>query len=156
MFKELYALTLATPLILKVSADAESGKLTLIAIPTPPTKGDKGGEIEPALTQKLSLTATPEEFEQEFPQCLATYTEKYKSLQEQVETTTAVLDAAKDAQVQKGAKAVAKTTTKTPPTPVVPQSVPAKTGLADDDEDEEGGEKKEAAAAGADEPGLFD
>lgn len=155
MFQQLFELTKVTSLIMKISADAESGKLTLIVIPTPATNGEKGGDIEPALTQKLSLTATPDEFEQSFPQCLSGYTDKYKSLQEQVETTNAVLDAAKNAQVQKGTKAVAKTTNKITPTQVAVSSEHGKSSHPDGDEDGDGGET-DKATVDAGEPGLFD
>ena len=153
MFQQLFELTKVTSLIMKISADAESGKLTLIVIPTPATNGEKGGDIEPALTQKLSLTATPDEFEQSFPQCLSGYTDKYKSLQEQVDTTNAVLDAAKNAQVQKGTKAVAKTAAKITPPQVNVPCAPGKSSYADEDVDK--GDKHKATV-GAGEPGLFD
>lgn len=115
MFQKLYQLALTTPLVMTISANQESGMLTLNVIPTP-KKNEKGGDSELALTQKLSLTASPEEFEDSFPQCLTNYTTSYKSLVEQVETSTAVLEAAKKAQVDKtssAAKNAAKPTGKT-------------------------------------------
>lgn len=116
MFQEIYQLALTTPLVMTISASAESGNLTLNVIPTP-KKSEKAGDSELALTQKLSLTASPEEFDASFPQCLTNYTASYKSLVEQVETSTAVLEAAKKAQVDKtssAAKNAGKPPAKTP------------------------------------------
>lgn len=152
MFNELYQLALATPLMMTISASAEAGTLTLNVIPTP-KKGDKGGEVEPALTKKLSLTATPEEFEQGFPQCLGGYTEKYMSLQEQVEATAAVLDAAKTAQVQRATTAVTKHTNQSAPKPT---ATPGVSTVADPNNSEDEGEETGAATEKSGEPSLFD
>ena len=108
MFKRLYELALTTPLMLTISANADTEKLTLNVIPTP-KKSDKTNDCEPALTQKLSLTAAPEEFEQNFPGCLAGYIESYQSLVEQMETSKAVLEAAKQAQIAKTSSATKNT-----------------------------------------------
>lgn len=151
MFNELFQLALTTPLMMTISANSEAGTLTLNVIPTP-KKGDKGGEVEPALTQKLSLTATPEEFERGFPQCLGSYTETYKSLQEQVDATKAVLDAAKSAQVQKATSAVAKNA----PKPATKGGAQAASVVPDPEDDEGGGEKTPDANAESGSPTLFD
>lgn len=113
MFKQLYQLALTTPLVLTISANSDTGKLTLNVIPTP-KKSEKNGPIETALTQKLSLTASPEEFNENFPQCLTEYTESYQSLKAQTEASMAVLEAAKSDQVAKAKNAVSKSAGKTP------------------------------------------
>lgn len=151
MFNKLFQLALTTPLMMTISANSEAGTLTLNVIPTP-KRGDKGGELDPALTQKLSLTATPEEFEQGFPQCLGSYTETYKSLQEQVDATKAVLDAAKSAQVQKAASAV----TKSAPKPATNGGAQAASVESDPDDDGAEGEKKSDAKTESGSPSLFD
>jgi PRTRC genetic system protein E len=99
MFPEIYELAKTTTLTLLVSANSKAGTLTLCVKPTP-RKGE-----EATLAHELSLTATPDEFEQGFPGCLTTYATQHKSLVEQTAATTAVMEAAKQAQVAKGAKA---------------------------------------------------
>lgn len=66
----------------------------------------KGG-AESGLSLPLVLTATPAELDAGFLDALAGYTTSRRSLSEQVEATTAVLDAAKTAQTQKASRAIA-------------------------------------------------
>ncbi|MFJ1256374.1 PRTRC system protein E [Cupriavidus sp. CuC1] len=66
----------------------------------------KGG-TEAGLSLPLVVTATPAELDAGFLDALAGYTTSRRSLSEQVEATTAVLDAAKTAQTQKASKAIA-------------------------------------------------
>lgn len=100
MFAAIYELAKTTTLTMVITANAKAGTLTLCVKPTA-RKGE-----EAAVTTELTLTATPEEFEQNFPSCLTSYTTTHQSLLEQTTATTAVLEAAKKAQVEKGAKAV--------------------------------------------------
>lgn len=100
MFAAIFELAKTTTLTMMISANAKAGTLTMCVKPTP-RKGE-----EAAVTKELTLTATPEDFEQNFPACLTSYTEMHQSLLEQTAATTAFLEAAKQAQVAKGAKAV--------------------------------------------------
>jgi PRTRC genetic system protein E len=70
MFRELYALASNATLTMVVSADEKTGKLTVSVLPTP--KMDKG---EVALSKDLTLTATPEEFDEGFIEALRGYSE---------------------------------------------------------------------------------
>lgn len=109
MFPAIYELAKTTTLTMLISANQKEGTLTVCVKPTP-RKGHEG-----ALTHELSLTATPDEFEKSFPECLTTYTTQHKSLVEQTAATTAVLEAAKQAQVVLGKKAVTAATQSIPP-----------------------------------------
>lgn len=107
MFPAIYELAKTTTLTMLISANQKDGTLTVCVKPTQ-RKGQEG-----ALTHELTLTATPDEFEQSFPECLTTYATQHKSLVDQTAATTAVLEAAKQAQVAKGTKATT-AATKTP------------------------------------------
>ncbi len=102
-FEKLNNLALQCPLVIAVTTDPASGKMTLVITP----KADKDAP-EAALRQPLTLTATPAEFDAEFFDVLEKYSNARQSLQEQVDATTEVLNAAKSAQVGKAAKATAK------------------------------------------------
>ncbi len=103
MFQELYALATTATLTMIVSADEKNGKLTISVLPKP--KKDIG---EAALTKDLTLTASPEEFDDGFVQALQGYREVRASLTEQAEATREVLDAAKSASAKKATEAIAK------------------------------------------------
>lgn len=103
MFQELYALATTATLAMIVSADDKTGKLTISVLPKP--KKDIG---EAALTKDLTLTASPEEFDDGFVQALQGYREVRASLTEQAEATKEVLDAAKSASAKKATEAIAK------------------------------------------------
>lgn len=124
-FEKLNQLALQCPLILTVTADPASGRMTMVITP----KLDKEAP-EVALRQPLTLTATPAEFDAEFFAALDKYSGARLSLQEQVDATTEVLNAAKSAQVGKAAKATAR------PGKVAPTSA-AKAVPADGDSDSE-------------------
>ena len=90
--------------------------------PRPYKDGD-----EPALAKALSLTATPQEFDEGFVAALQGYREARQSLADQVEATREVLEAAKLASVKKAADANAKARADKPmPTqkPAVPSAPP--------------------------------
>lgn len=129
-FKELHALATTATLTMIVSADDKTGKMTISVLPKP--KKDIG---EVALTKDLTLTATPEEFDNEFLQALQGYREKRQSLTEQVETTNEVLAAAKAASANKAIEAVSKAS-KSETTHKASVSAKPQRENADDDHDE--------------------
>lgn len=103
LFEELYALALTTTLTMTVSADEKSGRLTVNVIPKP-----RKDACEPTLTQPLSLTATPQEFDEGFIAALTGYREARQSLAQQAEATKEVIEAAKAASVKKASEAASK------------------------------------------------
>lgn len=103
-FEKLNRLALQSPLVMAVTADCATGLMTLVITP----RVDKD-TTEPALRQPLALSATPAEFDLGFYDALERYSASRQSLIEQVEATTEVLDAAKNAQVDKATKATART-----------------------------------------------
>ncbi len=147
MFEELFALACSATLTMAVSADEKSGRLTVNVIPKP--RQDAG---EPGLTQPLSLTATPQEFDAGFIEALRGYREVRQSLAQQAEATKEVIEAAKAASVKKASEATVKAGA-AKSAPAKPATAPAvsASGNAADDEEEEGGapEVTEAGAAPA-------
>ncbi len=103
MFEELFALASSATLTMTLSADEQSGRMTVNVIPKP--KQDAG---EPALAQPLSLTATPQEFDADFIDALRGYREVRHSLAQQAEATKEVIEAAKAASVKKASDATTK------------------------------------------------
>ncbi len=103
MFRELYALATNATLTMIVSADEQTGKLTISVLPKP--KKDLG---ELALTKDLTLTASPEDFDAGFLGALQGYRETRASLTAQAEATREVLAAAKSASAKKANEATAK------------------------------------------------
>lgn len=103
MFEELFALACSATLTMTVSADEKSGRLTVNVIPKP--RQDAG---EAALTQPLSLTATPQEFDTGFIEALRGYRVVRQSLAQQAEATKEVIEAAKAASVKKASEATVK------------------------------------------------
>lgn len=130
MFEELFALACSATLTMTVSADETSGRLTVNVIPKP--RQDAG---ETALTQPLSLTATPQEFDTGFIEALCGYREVRQSLAQQAEATKEVIEAAKAASVKKASdatvKAVASKATAAKPAPATTASTSG--NAADDD-----------------------
>lgn len=103
MFEELYALALGACLTMTVSADEKTGRMTVNVIPKP--RKDVG---ESALTQPLSLTATPQEFDAEFIDALRGFREVHQSLAKQAQATKEVIEAARSASVKKASDATSK------------------------------------------------
>jgi PRTRC genetic system protein E len=124
MFEELFALATGASLTLTVSADAKSGQMTINVIPKPHKDAD-----EPALTKALSLTATPQEFDEGFIAGLRGYREVRRSLADQAEATKEVLEAARAASVRKAAEASTKARADKPgallPKPAAPAAAAA-------------------------------
>lgn len=133
MFEELFALATSATLMMTLSADEKSGRLTINIIPKPRT--DAG---EPALAQPLSLTATPAEFDAGFIEALRGYREVRQSLAQQAEATKEVIEAAKAASVKKASTATAKVAAPAPATPVAKAAAQPQHAVADalDEEDE--------------------
>lgn len=144
MFQELFALTAGASLTLTISADHKAGRMTVNVIPRPNKDAD-----EPALTKALSLTATPQEFDDGFVAALQDYREVRQSLADQVEATKEVLEAAKAASVKKAAEASTKTHADKP-APSAPKPAIATTGgatKANDDGDADAERDEEPAPA---------
>lgn len=143
MFEELFALACSATLTMTVSADEKSGRLTVNVIPKPRQDAD-----EPGLTQPLSLTATPQEFDAGFIEALRGYREVRQSLAQQAEATKEVIEAAKAASVKKASDATVKagTSKSAPAKPVTAPAVSASGNGADDEEEDDA---SQAAVAGA-------
>lgn len=127
MFKELHEMVKTTALTILVS-DAGDGLLSVAVLP----KGKEGQN--PALSTPLSLTGTPEEMDAELPAVLSRYVGGRNSLAQSLETSLAVMDAAKKAVQDEATKATKKATGKA--------AIPAKAS-------EEGGERNVPPAEAA-------
>ncbi len=143
MFEELYALATSATLTMVLSADEKTGRMTINVIPKPRKDMD-----ETALTQALSLTATPAEFDAEFVDVLKGYREVRQSLAEQAEATQEVLQAAKTASAKKAGDAMTKAAKPAPATPAskAPVKVPGSAASDPEDEDGDGDEATGGAA----------
>ena len=141
MFQELYALATTATLTMIVSADDQTGKLTISVLPKP--KKDLG---ETALTKDLTLTASPEDFDTGFVQALQGYREVRVSLTEQAEATKEVLEAAKSASANKATEAITKASRATATKPAA--SVKARVQGEDGDERGDGDNGGDSGNAG--------
>ncbi|EER62159.1 conserved hypothetical protein [Acidovorax delafieldii 2AN] len=145
MFEELFALACSATLTMTVSADEKSGRLTVNVIPKP--RQDAG---EAALTQPLSLTATPQEFDAGFIEALRGYREVRQSLAQQVEATKEVIEAAKAASVKKASDATVKVgASKTIAAKPAPATTASVSGDAADEEEDAAAQTATAEAATA-------
>jgi PRTRC genetic system protein E len=144
MFEELFALATSASLTMTISADHKAGRMTINVIPRPSKDAD-----EPALAKALSLTATPQEFDEGFVAALQGYREVRQSLADQVEATKEVLEAAKLASVKKAADASTKARADKPsPSAAKPAIAPASGATdtaSDDDAGAEGDESRPPA-----------
>lgn len=156
MFEELFALASTASLALTISADAKSGRMTINVIPRPNKDAN-----DPALSKALTLTATPQEFDEGFIAALKGYRETRQSLADQVEATKEVLEAAKAASVKKATEASTKARADKPGAPLPKPAAPAAAaaaastatnaasdGDADDDSAEEGEPRAPTPATG--------
>ncbi len=115
----------------------DDATLSVIVCP----KGNTG-----ALSQPLVITATADELDTGFVEVLEQYQKARLSLQEQLEATTAVLDAAKKSEEKKAVKAL---TNK--PSPAVKEKITPKSSDNDDHGDgldEHGDEAENASTTG--------
>ncbi len=113
-------------------ASAEDGKLRVTVLPKPRQKTEGDGA---ALATPLVLTGSPDELDANFEQLVATHVRAQQSLAEQLEATTAVIEAAKKAASSKAAKAVSK------------PAATAKAASAEDDDGDAGNTPAPAATA---------
>jgi PRTRC genetic system protein E len=145
MFEELFALACSATLTMTVSADEKSGRLTVNVIPKP--RHDAG---ESALTQPLSLTAMPQEFDAGFIEALRGYREVRQSLAQQAEATKEVIEAAKAASVKKASDATVKAgASKAAAAKPAPAMTAPVSGNAVDDEEDDAAQAAMAGAATA-------
>lgn len=147
MFKELYAIATSATLAMLISADETTGRLTISVLPKP-----KKDLQEVALTKDLTLTATPEEFDEGFIDALTGYRETREKLIEQAEATKEVLDAAKTASAKKAGEAVSKAAKQTAKASC---KTSAASGEEADDDHESGEHASDAQDAIEVQPQLF-
>jgi PRTRC genetic system protein E len=105
MFTELAALAKSTTIHLIITS-APNDELKVVVLP----QAKEG--MNPALCQPLSLTASPEELDEKFVDCLASYKTERKTLEEQLEDSRLVMEAAGKAAQESAADATKKATTK--------------------------------------------
>jgi PRTRC genetic system protein E len=105
MFTELAALAKNTTIHLIITS-APNDELKVVVLP----QAKEG--MNPALCQPLSLTASPEELDEKFVDCLASYKTDRKTLEEQLEDSRLVMEAAGKAAQESAADATKKATTK--------------------------------------------
>lgn len=126
LFQELFELTRQGPVVLALSADPVSGRMT---VNVTPVAGKDAADA--ALRKALTLTGTPDEFDADFISLLSNYREARRTLIEQAEATAEVLAAARQAQVAKASEATAKGRKALPPPKSASQSVPPAAKVAD-------------------------
>lgn len=122
LFAHLFKLAQHGPMVMSISVDAASGRMTVNVMPN---VGKNPADA--ALRTPLTLTGTPEEFDAGFFKLLEGYRESRKSLAEQAEATQEVIDAAKEAQVAKAAKASGKAKASATPAAAPKSDSPAAT-----------------------------
>ena len=124
MFQLLQSLVAGTSLSLSLTGNKD-GTITVIVAP----KGDG------PLAQPLVLTATAAELDAEFSDVVASYVSARKSLAEQVEATTAVIEAAKKQSAEQAVSAITKKSSSSGTTTTA--ATPESSDLDDDDDDED-------------------
>lgn len=100
MFKNIFQLVQAAPLLMKLDAQPE-GKLAILIQPTP-AKADGA----PALTKPLRLVGTPEELDAEFAGLIERFSTSYVSMKDAVDAAVAVTEAARAEAGKRAADAV--------------------------------------------------
>lgn len=154
MFNELYELARSATLTMTISADEPSGKLTINIIPKPKKEVDME-----ALSTPLCLTAVPEEFETGFCEALRGFSAAHRSLAEQAESASELLNAAKAESQRKTTEAVAKASAKKGGRKAGAAAAgqdPSSSGGEDDDDNagESGGDTQAATAPQASSDGA--
>ncbi|WP_020201344.1 PRTRC system protein E [Cupriavidus sp. WS] len=120
MFQELVPLVRASDkLVLTLTMVGD--EMSVVVAPVAKTA------IDGALTTPLALKATPVELDEGFAAAVRAVTESHRSLTEQAEATSLILDAAKASQSAKATKAIAK-----------PSASSAQGSNADDDDSDDG------------------
>ena len=145
MFKSLDELVrLRGSLSLLISPEGED-KLRVFILPATAT-APQGAEPEEALRQPLSLCATPEELDAGFVGAVSGYTAAMTTLQQQVNDTLAVIDAAKKTQQKRAANAL---TGKAGAPKASGASPGFKPNIASSDDDgDDGGDDDDSGASG--------
>lgn len=137
MWKALFDVAKTTALVMTITADEKAGLLNVTVTPRPTAK-----DAPPALSQPLSLKATPEELDAGFVETLTTYGTAYASLKETVEAAVAVMNEAKKALVSKVAAKAAKAA---PARQVASASAASTAEVADQDEEGDDADDDEAS-----------
>jgi len=152
MWKPIFELARTTSLVLTITADEKAGLLKVTVNPKPASK-----DAPAALSQPLTLTATPDELDAGFVEAVSAYGGSYQSLKETVEASVAVMEAARK---EAASKAAAKTAARAAPkqaastvngaAPVAPKSADQDAGEdADDGADASAGDGETAAPSAA-------
>lgn len=146
MFKSLDELVrLRGSLSLLISPEGDD-KLRVFILPAP-TSAPQGAEPEEALRQPLSLCATPEELDAGFVGAVSGYTAAMTTLQQQVNDTLAVIDAAKKTQQKKAATALTSKAGAPKASGTSPGFTPSVASSDDDEDDDDSGASGDANAA---------
>ena len=130
MFTDLFTLVQQTPVSLLITAVGQ--ELRIIITPHCSKADDLPLQAEQGLLTQLSLQGTPAELDVEFATAIAHYKTSRSSLAQQVEATTAILEAAKQASVSSATKALKKGQ-------ATPKALPAPTPEADPDDNDDDG-----------------
>lgn len=146
MFTQLEALLKNCTNVTVILASNKDNTISVTVLPKSKDTGDNAS----ALNTPLSLTATAVELDAEFVNVLGGYVNKHQSLAEQLENTTAILDAAKTESQKKATTAISKATKPTEKTK------PAKAGSGADLEETEDESGDDENATGGDETSATD
>jgi PRTRC genetic system protein E len=126
LFKSLNPLLAGVASLSLILTSGSNGEIHVAVIPVP----KKDGNDAAGLKEPLSITATPEELDEKFPELVAKYTGARSSLEDQLEATLSVLEAAKKDAATKASTAVKKGAAKPVAKPAV--AVPGLTAAAPD------------------------
>ncbi|MGB8420190.1 PRTRC system protein E [Paraburkholderia sp. RP-4-7] len=124
MFQTLEALVRAISK-LNLTLRMDGDQMVVVVVPM-------GEGKDAALRQPLIITGLPNELDEGFVAAVQSYSAAHRSLSEQVEATTAILQEAEKSQAGKGQKALQKKST-----PALPAPSKSKPGPDDSDEDED-------------------
>jgi len=116
-----------------ILAAGEGDMLTITVLPKPKASGEDAA----VLSTPLSLTGTIAELDEKFAEIIGKYDAARIDLEEQLETTTAVLDAAKKASSSKATSALKKTSQKSDAQASASGSSSSKSASGDDETDDE-------------------
>ncbi len=154
MFKSILPLLAGCTSLSLIIVPGDNDELTVSVIPL----ADKESKVDPVINTPVSLTGTAEELDAKFASLLATHTANRASLEEQLEVTASIMDAAKKDSAAKAAGAIKKGSK-----PVVPKTgvTAGAVGNGSDDDGEHGDNAApaaptSAAGAAAAELNLFD
>ena len=132
MFQTLEALVRANSK-LNLSLRMDGDQMVVVVVPM-------GEGKDAALRQPLIITGLPVELDAGFVEAVQSYSVAHRSLSEQVEVTTAILQEAEKSQAGKGQKALQKKAAPALPAPSRSKSNPSEPDETDDDDDDDGNE----------------